>query len=732
MKLFRRLLLSLFPQNLLDQQMNPASMFVSFISPKQFFSVVNRRMVENYKLNLFDVGLDPFEVKIGFGDQPMVNVKDIDFYYAYNATANLNGWTFYTPATLGTAVSLVVAGFTSKIFKGTHYSYFAAFLTAVHLLTFVFAARIKVFPYTDREKNYAWFVDLFFAFYKVILEQQGRQIDDRKLAKLKTSLLQQIQIFFMLFYFYQRINKLFASPNISDKEFYQRLFYEELKGKQKTIVSNFVTNAQTYAKIKAFSDVDKEVIKLVAPADMLIRHLLQGEDTFVIVDKLVSRIYDRETIEAYMVSFLKWDEQFEEFIHTITDRRFFKEHYFQGIQKLTTHKFRLTNNYETTQEIDSFISSIEETGWLKGMKVPDKLKQESMMMDRLVHFYVTFLGGMRVARGDNFYLRLFRKDLVDAIITDQEMPTLKQDALFFYGGLLYNYSKNIFYYKYAFDNVRAGHNTFHLPFKAGFKEVYSNMFILKLFDENFVNTILQDINKKTIKIFVTNKEILRMFKNMLGSRVSSMMKAEKNELINELYGKVSFFLQSIVHFLPTLKKEFKDQDIMNLRDNLYTLDLWLWIEGLQLLADNDTDLSSTYGDLSIIGISAGMRDTLFGFLLRYTYVQKEARDAKVDLHLQVLKKIYIVDVLNIADIYYTAFENVIEQLVIRYHPMLTHWIEMDDNQKYFSIAVGNRISATDGKKDEQILAEVAGEDVIWFRGYLKTISYYNKRYVIPK
>jgi len=100
MKLFRRLLLSLFPQNVLDQQMNPASMFVSFISPKQFFTVVNRRMVENYKLNLFDVGLDPFEVKIGFGDQPMVNVKDIDFYYAYNATANLNGWTFYTPSTL--------------------------------------------------------------------------------------------------------------------------------------------------------------------------------------------------------------------------------------------------------------------------------------------------------------------------------------------------------------------------------------------------------------------------------------------------------------------------------------------------------------------------------------------------------------------------------------------------------------------------------------------------------
>ncbi len=130
------------------------------------------------------------------------------------------------------------------------------------------------------------------------------------------------------------------------------------------------------------------------------------------------------------------------------------------------------------------------------------------------------------------------------------------------------------------------------------------MFILKLFDENFVNTILQDINKKSIKIFVNNKDILRVFKNMLGANVSKFMKADKNMLIDELYGKTSFFLQSIVHLLPTLKKHFTEGDITNLRDNLYTLDLWLWIEALQLLADNETDLASTYGDLSILGIVA--------------------------------------------------------------------------------------------------------------------------------
>ena len=66
MELFKRILLSLFPESIINQPINPISMFVSFISAKQFFSVVNRKIVENYKLNIFDISLDSFEVKIGF------------------------------------------------------------------------------------------------------------------------------------------------------------------------------------------------------------------------------------------------------------------------------------------------------------------------------------------------------------------------------------------------------------------------------------------------------------------------------------------------------------------------------------------------------------------------------------------------------------------------------------------------------------------------------------------
>ena len=90
MQLFKRLLISLFPEQTNNQGLNPASMFVSFISTKEFFSVINKKIVENYKLNLFDIAIDSFEFKIGFGENKQIKQKDIDFYYGYCASANIN------------------------------------------------------------------------------------------------------------------------------------------------------------------------------------------------------------------------------------------------------------------------------------------------------------------------------------------------------------------------------------------------------------------------------------------------------------------------------------------------------------------------------------------------------------------------------------------------------------------------------------------------------------------
>jgi hypothetical protein len=163
----------------------------------------------------------------------------------------------------------------------------------------------------------------------------------------------------MLFYFYQRMNLLFYSPNISENEFYQWLFYDQLKQNRKKVqVADFVRHAQAYTKVSAFSDQDRDLMKLIFPADLQVRYLFHGPDVHLLADKLIAKVYDKELLDPSIMSFLKDDAQFEQFINHILDYKLFKANYFDGVKQVTSHKFRLKQDFKTTQEIDKFMSSL--------------------------------------------------------------------------------------------------------------------------------------------------------------------------------------------------------------------------------------------------------------------------------------------------------------------------------------------------------------------------------------
>lgn len=170
MSLFKRLLLSLFPEHF-GGSIGPASLFLSLVNAKHFFTVITKRMVENPKLNLFDVGLDPVEVKIGFGDQTTIKPKDMELYFSYCVCANLNGYKFYNPTNIATVVSAAVSQYFISYFprnkKGT--DMFMILLLTINILSYVFAARIKIFPdKLSKKESFNWFVEVFFNYYKFI------------------------------------------------------------------------------------------------------------------------------------------------------------------------------------------------------------------------------------------------------------------------------------------------------------------------------------------------------------------------------------------------------------------------------------------------------------------------------------------------------------------------------------------------------------------------------------
>jgi hypothetical protein len=62
------------------------------------------------------------------------------------------------------------------------------------------------------------------------------------------------------------------------------------------------------------------------------------------------------------------------------------------------------------------------------------------------------------------------------------------------------------------------------------------MHIVRLFDENFVSTLLQWINDKDIKLYINNKKLLDIFKKNFGKEISTLAKKDNTDLINTLYG----------------------------------------------------------------------------------------------------------------------------------------------------------------------------------------------------
>jgi len=251
---------------------------------------------------------------------------------------------------------------------------------------------------------------------------------------------------------------------------------------------------------------------------------------------------------------------------------------------------------EDVENIDSF-------------KIPERIKKESKLMEKILNFYITLIGGLRVSRGDDYFLRIYRSNLIQDILKNKTQDE-KNYTLMYYGSLLYQYGKNVFYYKFTSDNVRAGKQKFILPNKPNSKNIYSNTHLLKSFDENFLAVVLQDINPKDIRIYLKHKGILDAFKALLGKQVSDLVTSKPTKFIETVYGSIAQHLESKDNFLVALKKHLTKNDLFHIRENAYSIDFRVAQTAYHDLHGNKILLSDNYSDAAILGILAQMRETL--------------------------------------------------------------------------------------------------------------------------
>jgi hypothetical protein len=734
MQLFKRMMLSLFPDEMVNNPMNPASIFIWFISAKQYFSVITRKIVENYKLNLFDISLDPFEVKIWFGDSPTIKVKDVDFYYWYAAAANLNWYRSFAPWQVAHVITLVTSLYIIDEVEKHGDDYGIQFLYAVYLLTFIFQAKIKIFPHDNAKENFSWFIEILFTQYMFLLEQSGKKFDPKIVADIRKTLLQDhLEVLFMLYYFYQFAAQSLDVPQVQLSQFYGWLFYDELKWWQiQPIAQDFLEHAHISTKATNYSTTEKNLIHLLFPADILIRYIVEGESLWSTIRHFISHFFDTDKIHDYVRSFLKNDAWFEEFLIYVSDYNHFRSSYFDAMKKYITHTFQKKEHYEVStqpEEMDEWMSAIGEWWAIDMSRIPARLKQESETMERLMNFYITYIGWYRIWRGDSRYMRCFAKECI-AELMEHMSHNNKHDAYYYFSWLLYSYSKNVFYYKYAFENIRAGKDKFHLPFRATFREVYSNACIIKLFESSFIAALLQDILPKDIKLYIKNPTIVGLFATYFQKNISVLVRQKSSWLLKSIYSIYDPYFSSCV-FSDVVINHFAKHPVTHIKESLYSPDFWIYKVTIEHLQSAIPHLQEKYGDTTISGILSTLRETILGFYLYATFVEMTSAEKWQDSHIDALCKIYILDVLNVWDEYAARIVPMIKHVLGIYCDLFHAMNGIDDNMWYIKIARDNWEQYCYKKKPEDIFWGLSGEDIIWFRGFLKTISYYNKRYIIP-
>ena len=730
MHLFKRLLLTKFPNSTIHNVVNPASMFIGFISAKEFFSIINRKIIENYKLNLFDVNLDPIEFKTGFWEQQKEwdNNKDIETYFAYAVAANLNWTLFFSPANLWNSISLLSSVYFKDAMAVYPRYYFTQLIYVIYLLSFTFASRVKVFPSDKDQENYNWFIDVFFDFYKVTFEQLQTKITDKDLANVKKSLLQETPFFFLLFHFYKKLNTLLANKS-DDWDYLDWLLWKTKP--QDTTLSAFKSNYETTKYLPHSSPLEQSILNRIWPADILIKYLFWDADPILAVETIVEKIFDKKELDPIVTSFVKWDKELPRLLEYLLEYKRYKYGFFAWVQNYMVRLLRKDWKEEYYEDIDEMLSAIDNWDDISNFDIPEKIKRESKVTERLLNFYITLLWWFATARWDSFYLRLFKPEIAECL-----SKALKKKAAFkkksthdYYEAILYEYSNVLYYYVYIDQHIRSWKTKFTIPAKTAVIDRTINTAISNLYLEGMIAAHFQDLNPKDTRLTVKTPQIIEKFKEKFWDNIQKLVKKTWLSFLMNYYIASLWVLNNWEELLEVVKENMRDEEYVNLKDSLYKLDYWVTDVFLRKLTK--LELNKEFDDTVLLPIYWTIRETLLGLMLLIVYLEKKDTKGVVDKN-GLLELLYVREVLMFQNsekeewVYNALFETIKEMKQI-----LEIWCGLDDNKQFFDLFEKNWKSYIESHKIQDLYKDLSIDDIVRYRWLLKNITYYNKRYIIP-
>ncbi len=225
------------------------------------------------------------------------------------------------------------------------------------------------------------------------MQQLEVKISDEKFLSIKKSLLQETDFFFLLYRSFFRLNTLLDHLG-TDEDYLTWILGEATEAKRIAKVEVFKSFYQTTKSRSDFSPLEQEILMKVWPADILIKYLYSEMSPFLITQEVISKIYDKSALDSLVKSFVKSDAHLATLLDYLLDYKNFKSGFFDGLHAALSKYFSNQEELDDIiQDLDEMISAIDLDGDdLSQLQVPERIKQESKMTEKLLNFYVTFLG----------------------------------------------------------------------------------------------------------------------------------------------------------------------------------------------------------------------------------------------------------------------------------------------------------------------------------------------------
>lgn len=731
MQLYKRLLLSYFPSTLSKNSVNPASMFISFIAAKEFFTIVHQRLIENYKINLFDVGIDIFDAKIGLGnEEKKTSQKHLDTYYGYLISANFNGYTFYNISNTSNALTLVAALLLQEVFEEKEEQLFIDCLYAFYLISFLFAGKIKEFPQKSLQEDFNRFLELFFSFYELVISQLGHKISANQFPKLKKKLIKKIEVFFMMFYYNKRISKYFTISTTSEDTSFE--FFNWICNNSRSSTQTLFFNAQEESKYRSsFSQMEEMMLFDIAPGDILLKYLFLGNNPYELTNTLIASMYEKKKLQKLLNKLMKNESTLNELLEEVLNPKQFKEGYFEGIRKFIDSAYQhiKQEDEEALEEFHEMLSDIGEGEEVpvNDLKIPQWVKKESQILEQLLNFYITFTGGLTAERGDSFYLRACKPQLIQTLLTEINQKTKKKGSKSFYDIQHEYYLQNGEYYAQAHKKIRKNAEKSSTHETEKMKLPQSGFFSFELYKQENLLKILQDLNPRLCKLYLKKSNILKWFQETFGEEISQRIKQNKAEFIKTFYHPWFGKCKQQEQIMEILHNAITTQELTRLKDHLYTFDYWLQESYIKKIYEKN--LEKQYDEMAILSLFALSKELLLGALIRYIFMQAQNAQEKEPLNLRDFLRLLIEEIFGIDENYATERETLFQELVKEYQQVIEFFIEFDDNREFLNLLRQNWKSFE--KKTKKKAERFSREDVLRMRGVLQHITYYNKRFLIP-